>query len=439
MSSTGKGVLSDVSALLVHPSGLVPAIRFSGSNLRQLLEASTWAYAAMTANAMAAASLPLRPMRAGNESEQRLVEIRQRSHPLAEFLRYPFGYQQQPRWTSKQLIAMVALQLYLCGNSYLEIRRVRGGSRLVLKMLVPTDVEPIDDGEVITSYRVYRRLSAGSEIYRTGPAVREIAPRNMIHIMFPDPGQTIVGQSPMRVAIRPSEIDRQAQERVRAHLINKVGPGLIFAFEGEEGIAEEQQKEMEAYLAEKHQKAEQDGLPMVLGNVRVIQAPTELEKLAYGEVRNLARDELFAIFKTPPPLVGNFESATLQNIRNAREIWWGSAIFPLLQNILDAINLQAIEPIYGGDVEIGYDEDESDIGLDRLERKADIGNKLTTMGHSTNDASQRVGLGMPVRPELDNANRDAVIAGREPMPEPAAAAQEPAPAEAAPLEENGNA
>ena len=110
----------------------------------------------------------------------------------------------------------------------------------------------------------------------------------------------------------------------------------------------------------------------------------------------------------------------------------------MLEELSEAVNAQAIWPLYGHEVRLWYNLTGSDIAIQLLAARADTAQKLVTLGYPTNDAARAAGLDMPEHPDLDVPNVAQVIAGRgdseegEPNPEADDTTEnEPEPADAA--------
>lgn len=408
--------LGPAISALVMPDGFLPALHFTGDTVEQVYEAATWSYAAISVNAEAAASLPLVVQR-----RTKNAWVDDPNHDLNRFVQEPFGPGVRPCWNLNQLIEVIAQQLYLVGDHFSAIDSYRGGRFPAVDPWHPQDVFVWSDGRRATSYEHQPR----PRVERLGPRAdfsteRRIA-REVLHAMFVGPGSMVRGHSPLTVARRPIETDRIAQERVRANLLNKVAPGLIIKHTpgqartsiGNVNAASTTQRDaLIAYLREEYAKTTKDGRPLVLGaDTDLMQPPETISQLAYADVRGMTREEMLAIFRTPPPLLGILGDSTLQNIRWSVKIWWATALAPLLRSILWTINAQIVRRFYGLDVRIHFGVDESEIGLEILRSRAEVAQILTGIGHSTNDASQRVDLGMPLRPELEAANMGVVVAG----------------------------
>lgn len=413
--------------------GFIPAITFGGDQLETLLEAAVWSYACITGNAEAIASLE---GVAQTEAEGPQDWIRDKEVPLNDFLRNPIGPGVQPEWSWQQVIEVAAQQIYLCGNSYWEIRPIRNGERVVVFPLNPQDVEPkdVNNSGITNRYRVVQRRK------RNTGAVRNITPRRIVHIMNASPGSLMEGHAPLSAALRSIEIDQTAHERQKWNLRNKVSPGMVLSVEGLFGLTADQRDEIEEYLRENFQASKDDGRPLVLGEkTKVAAAPETNRQLDYFDTRRFSREEMLAIFKTPPPIVGVYEQATLQNFEQARKIWWSTGLFPMLRTILDAFNRQLVDPYFNNsvNVDIGsqprqriwFSLNDSDIGLQLFSEKVGIAQQIVNLGYDANMASARMGLGLPFVEALDITNRDLVRAGRsDALPSDVGSEAEPEPA-----------
>lgn len=443
------GPLADLGpaiSALIQPDGFLPSLIFTGDTVEQVYEAATWSYAAISVNAEAAASLPLVVER--RDGDKWLIDL---DHDLNRFIEEPLGPGIRPNWNLNQLVEVIAQQMYLVGDHFSAIDSFRGGRFPAVDPWHPQDVFVWSDGQRATQYEHQPR----PRVERLSPGANfstEVRPaREVFHAMFGGPGSMVRGHSPLTVARRPIETDRIAQERVRANLLNKVAPGLIIKLtpgQARRSIGDAltpsiaQRDALIQYLKDEYAKTTKDGTPLVIGaDTELLQPPETIAQLAYADVRGMTREEMLAIFRTPPPLLGILGDSTLQNIRMSVKIWWATALAPLLRNILWTLNAQIVRRFYGTDVRLIFGVDESEIGLEVLRSRAEVAQILTAVGHSTNDASQRVNLGMPLRPELDAANMGVVVAGHAPDAPPGTLPgtnEAPAPAVDEPAEETAS-
>jgi len=386
----------------MRSDGFIPAIQFSGDNLETLLEASTFSYACISGNSEAIASLPAIVQRAGKANEDKWVEIS--THPLNDLIKHPFGTNGNlPKWSWNQLVETMAQHIYLTGNAWLKPALIKSGKnpriKAVYLLIEPSKMKAREGSDGVPIEYQY-----GSEKYR---------PNELVNIQNAAPGSLWKGQCPLHAAMRDVEIDRTAHNRQKANLENRVAPGIVVEIDGFFGPTEEQKQQVLKELTENYQKATQDGTPLVVGKGAKIHPPIQAGQASdIFDTRRFSRDGMLAVFRTPPPIVGIYENATLQNFATATKIWWLNALFPMLNTIYSALNNQLIWPIYGDQVRLWYDVTGSDIGLTILKDRVDVAQGLVNLGYPTNIAARRVGLNMEHVPDLDLANSQIVVAGR---------------------------
>jgi phage portal protein BeeE len=421
--TAGAGLQSDIAALVLN-NGLIPSVILSGDSVEQVYEAATWSFAAMSANAEAVASMPI-VVETQKPGEDWQID---REHELNAFVEEPLGPGQRPSWDLNQYLEMVCLQKYIVGDSFARILSFQRGKMPALDPWHPSDVTVWDDGRRVAFYQHIPR-PRGQFTGKTQPSLGRIqnwGPKDVFHCMFGSPTSLIRGSSILRVALRAMEIDRTAQERVRANLLNKLGIGVVLQHApgqtgglsalSTKGMSEAQETDAKTQLREEFQAAQRDGEVFVMGgSTSLIKPPNTIDQLNYDGVRGQALREILAIFRTPPQLLGILENSTLQNSANSVRLWWGNAVSPMLLNILKTLNAQVVRRFFPSTsalkVRLGFSVGNSPIGLEILKSRAETAQVIVGLGFSANDGARRVELGMPDRPELDQTNMPAVVAG----------------------------
>lgn len=396
--------------LYILPDGFTPQVNFIGDSLDTILESAVWFYACVTANASACASLPgtvQRRVREEGESDwQRVFEI----NPIERFLDQPFpldaGY---PDWTWNQVLEQSCIQLDLCGDSYWHIIDTPNASRPFIEPMHPYDVEPILVNGLLSGYRwspsARERSSGRGEVLI-------LKPSDVIHISHTSPGKLFSGSAPARAAERSILIDRTAHERQRYNLENRAQPGLVMAIDNLFGLTDKQRETAKTFLQDQYAGAQNDGKPLVIGGATSLSsAPMSATDVHLIDTRKFTREEIMAICKTPPPIVGVYDQATLQNFGEARKLWWLLALFPRVIKVIDAFNRQLIRRKFE-DRRIWYSDKNTDIGLQLLDQKLDIGLKYLSLGYPANSINAELGLGMPMFEALELPNVGLVQAGR---------------------------
>ena len=396
---SGPTEMRDIS-IVVNGDGFIPQVQFAGASLDELLEATTYLYACVSTNAKGVANLPAVVQRRGKKGEAKWVNS-DPGHALEDFVDAPTGanVDEPPTWGWDRLLLLVSMHLDLAGNAYLLPIVVNGGRRLhSVRLLDPNSVTVEKD-----EYGHPKLYRVGSSTYK---------PSQIVHIVNPTPGDLAQGAPTVRAALRPAVIDRTAHERQNANLANRIAPGLIMSVKGAFGITDTQREEIAAYMRKNYQKATDDGRPLVVGeDTKVLSAPTSTAQNDYFETRKFSRDEMLAVFGTPPTMVGVYENATLQNFAQSLKIWWMVALSPRSNAIYSALNRQLVTPIYGKDVRLWYDLTGTELAIVLLKERIETADGLVELGYPANVASAHVGLGLPHFDELDVPNVRITVAG----------------------------
>ena len=404
---TGRKSITWMSA--PDASGFMQIPTFASDVLDEAIAASTWYYACTVANARAASDLPpiVQVKDASGDWE------RDREHPLNDLLAVPFNNTPRwPRWSWKQLAQTIFMQLPATGNAFLKPaimtdtpteQRVTA----LFPLMSPSTVEGIvnrADG-----------LLDGWDLHDGSP---RLAVNDLVNIMTPTAGSLWDGIAPMAVATEAIETDAIAGSRQRWNMENRVSHGVIISIEDEWGFGATSTQETKILdkLAEQYTASADDGKPIILGKGAKISAPPTSEELQVFDTRNFSKKEILAVCQTPPPMIGDYENATLQNFDKAFVAWWMNVLFPLNHDLYGSLNSQAIWPVYGTGTRLWYDTSRTDIGVMLQSAKLEVAKKILALGHTANTAASEVGLDLPWFKELEVFNRDLQTAGR-PIPD----------------------
>jgi phage portal protein BeeE len=398
---TGK---SSSEFIVLPPTGdWLPSLGFQSNNIDEAYAASTWAYSCMTANARSASRLPAIPQTRDPDGTWK----RAPAHELNRLLSVPFaGAPRWPAWDWAQLTQTGILQRYVCGNNYLKPAVDAQRLLALFPLMKPKSVKAIEN----TSDGLLDGWDLG--------AGRGKLPLNQLcNIMAPTAGSLWQGVSPLGVSEEAVTVDSSASARQRAATENRADPGLILVVDDVwgEGLTTEQETAALLKLKTRYTSAADAGTPLIFSKGTEIHAPPNMSPvdLAIYDARKFSREEILAVFMTPPPMIGIYDQATLNNFSEAFRIWWLNVLFPLLEETYRAINSQVIWPLYGTDTRLWYDPAHSDIGVLLQSAKLEVAKKIRDLGYTANDATTAAGLDMEYVKELQIYNTDLTRAGRD--------------------------
>jgi hypothetical protein len=357
----------------------------------------------MTANARAASRLPAVPQVRNSEG----VWKRAPEHELSRVIDVPFaGAPRWPAWNWRQLTQTGILQRYVCGNSYLKPAVEAKRLLALFPLMMPRSVKAIENPQ--------DGLLDGWDL---GAARGKLPLNQLCNIMSPTAGSLWDGVSPLGVAEEAVIVDATAAARQKAAAENRAAPGLVLVVDDVwgEGLSQEQETAALLKLKERYTSAADAGTPIIFSKGTEVHAPPNMSPvdLAIYDARKFSREEILAVMMTPPPMIGIYDQATLNNFAEAFRIWWMNVLFPLLEETYDAINSQVIWPLYGTGVRLWYDPAHSDIGVMLKSAQYDLAKKVRDLGYTANDATTEAGLDMEHVKELQVYNTDLTRAGRD--------------------------
>ena len=264
-------------------------------------------------------------------------------HPAALLLNKP-----NP-WASMQdVMEATTIDLNLGGNAYWLVMR-QGETARELYRLRPDRVTPIagSDSTPVSGYR--HKVGTEETILPVRDDAKGIA---VVHFKLMDPGNDLLGLSPLQAASRVVDTDNAAIDWNRASLDNQARPaGALVA---ESKLDQEQYDRLRSMLGEQITGAANARVPLLLEDGLTWQqhgfSPTDMDFL---QGRRMNAVEICTIFGVRPEWVGLIE-AKFENARQARRMTWEDTIIPFLDDLGSTMNL-SLAPLF--DEEIYYTTD----------------------------------------------------------------------------------
>lgn len=359
-------------ALMVQQYGRNP--RFNDWNTEKAIQEgyknSTWVYACVKLRASAVSSVPWKAeKRVGadqwqHEPQSELQQLLDRPNPdmdRALFFKY------------------IVQHLDLSGNSF--VSKVRAGTSNTPKelwTLMPQKIQVVaGDIRLVKEY-----------IY-DGQGKKVILPEDMIQFLYPDPANLYFGVSPLMSAAQAVDIDNEAERFQKASLENR---GLAdLHFEVPPDATAEQVAQLRTIFQEQ-QAGPRNARRALFSSAKATSLNVSAAELDFVESRKFVRDEICSAFGVPPPMVGNYEKATLSNIETARQIFWRDTIVPLLDELETKLNL-SLAPDFGPEWRIKYDVSNITALQENFNEKVANAQQLFAIGVPFNTLNAKLKLG----------------------------------------------
>ena len=361
--------------------------------IREGYKVSSWVFACITKIMDSASSVPFVVQQKINDETWE----NRPDHPLQMLLDAP-----NPWMDWQTMFELGTAHLYLGGNNLLtKVRATPNGPVLELGILPPDKVEAIAGSkELVRMYKFQRGGSLGAI---------NILPEDMIHIKFPDPSNFVWGISPLQAGSRIVDTDVQAVNWNKVSLQNMNVPTGLISFKDK--LSNDQWQAARTELQERNESNDDHRQIMIMGaDATFKEMSRNAVEMDFNQGRKMTREEICAIFQVPPVVVGIYENSSLNNVREAREIFWVDTMIPYLTGYVGALNF-SLTPEFGDDLRIALNLSQVQALAAIFSRKVDDAKKIWDMGVPFNVINQEMNLGYP---EIEGGNTGWVAANLNP-------------------------
>lgn len=315
-----------------------------------------------------------------NDNNQFQIIDDVKKYPILKLLERP-----SKQFSAKRFFHIGIQRLCCCGN-FLVLKNRIGKQVKELMILNPDYLDIKHDGVEIEYYE-------GRE--HTPYFGKKYLAKDVIHWMLPDPGNPFWGVSPLQVAYLAIDTDRKIGEWWNNTLENGCKKDAVIKYKH----ALKKKEFLHARsLVEQQVKGFRSGRGfMILGNEAEIDfldySPADLD---FVESRKQTKNLISSVFRVPPPIVGDHEFSSYNNMKEARQSFWLDTILPILNEIRDTLNYNLLEDFGMDPYEFMIDYDTSEVeSLQRLfYEKIDAAVQLHGMGYPVNMVNRRMDLEM---------------------------------------------
>lgn len=345
------------------------------------LDRSTWAFACMVIKASSAASVYWRADVWDEASEKWIPEP---SGPLQMLLDKPNDFM-----TTRELITRLVLHMELSGNAILTKIRASGRDPRPLELWPqdPRYIKPrLARAEWITAY----------EIRHPGSALVTVPAADAVHFQYCDPAVPYWGRSPLKVLMDTLETDNKAREWNKVAMDNRAVADGVFSVPNP--LNDKQYAKLKEQLRDQHQGGHNAREPWLLSD-GATWAPMSLSpvEMDFINSRRFTREEICAVFQVPPPMVGIYEDATLNNAWTGRQTFWEDTMGPLVASLAERLTLQLARDFSADGRRRRVWADTTDIPALQAAYSGRLGlaERVNKMGFPVDVVAERFELGLP--------------------------------------------
>ena len=293
-------------------------------------------------------------------------------------------------WTFSSMIERAQQYLDVTGEAFIMKIKISGGERpeqetVALWTINPNDLTVFPDPDGYISHFMFTGADGKTQRIET---------HEVIHIMYPNPDNVYRGMSPMEAAINVIDTDTRTIEWNRHLIDNTTGVGLVVKHKHK--MSAESWQDAMKRLVKGWRGAANAGTPMILdADADIVSTPGLTPKeLDFAVTRGLNREEICAVYAVPPPLVGLYDKATLNNIKTARQIFWQETAMPLCQKWADILTMsmaREFDSTYVIKPDLSHIQPVQEVKWERIDATV----KLVDMGMPFYQAADMMQLGAP--------------------------------------------
>ena len=322
----------------------------TNERLFKLYVENLWVFTAITTNARAIAGAPWQLKRWNESTGQGDIVT---DHPMIDLLEKPYEGA-----TYETLIQTINPHLDLAGNAYLEEVGSEGadqkqerGPILELRPLLPTKMRSI----------IHPRDGVEKYVYTPNMNPTQLSPDEVIHFILQDPRSEVNGIGPASAGWLTARIDQEALRWNAGFFARGATPGVVL--ETPEKIPAAERTRIVAEFDSKFggtDKAHKTAcLPYGLKATPFGQTMREMQ---FRELRKMTREEILAVFGTPPILCGLLDGASYSNAYLQLQIFRDYHVLPRLRYVF-AMLTAALAPRYEDGAGLYLEPDVSEMRL----------------------------------------------------------------------------
>ena len=171
---------------------------------------------------------------------------------------------------------------------------------------------------------------------------------------FDGSGSNLYGQSPLKAGLRSLTTNNEAVQTGVKYLQNQTARGILTTQE-EDGINEVQAQQLKDKFRQAHQGSNNAGdiliSPKKMSWVNFGLSATDLSLI---EQYNASVKDLCNIYNVPVQMLNNTDSATYNNMKEAKKALYQNCVIPEMLKIRDELNRWLV-PMYGDKLFLDFD------------------------------------------------------------------------------------
>lgn len=266
-------------------------------------------------------------------------------HPMGQLLQNP-----NPALGETAFFEELFSYKLISGNVYILAIAPQDSAPLELHLLRPDRVSIVAGRDGLP--RGYRyRISENK--------TKDYSCAEVLHLKFFHPLDDWYGLSPIEAAAYSIDQHNQAGEWNQALLQNGARPSGALVVKGQDGnattLSEDQYHRIKAQIDEQFSGAENSGRPLLLeGGLEWKEMSLRPKDMDFLDMKHSAARDIALAFGVPPQMLGIPGDNTYSNMIEARLAFWEQTVLPLVDKMLDALNIWLV-PKFGQNMKLFAD------------------------------------------------------------------------------------
>jgi len=305
------------------------------------------------------------------------------SGPLYDLFTHP-----NPMMTDDQLFEATSVWLDIEGEAFWVLNNRKNVTTIPDEIWVfpPSRFKHIPDPKT--------NLPIGWQ-YIVGGKTVNLAPWEVIHFKLFNPYDDVRGLAPWKAGQLSVEQDYLSSKYNVSFFRN--GATVSGILKAGQNLTDDQYSRLRLQIDERYQGADKAHKIMILEGENADFKETSLSQkdMAFTELKNLTRSEIFAIYSTNEVVLGIYSDIqSYEGLKIAHKTWWQENLIPRMQYISQKLYAELFSQVGDGSQWGDFDTGVIEALQEDLADKLDQATKLYAMGWPINQINKRLSLGM---------------------------------------------
>ena len=294
-----------------------------------------WVFSANQAIAEEASAVELKLYRKMPDGDREEIF----EHEILDLLRKPNGW-----LTGSKFWSLYYQYMNLTGEAY--ILKMRNGEVLDKKGVLPHALH------ILPSHLADLQLNDSREDSRIMFLGRQFSLDSVIRDINPDPENPYVGRSIVKAAAMTVDTDYQMKDWNRSLFANGVRPSAVI--EVPDVMGDEAYERLKKQLDEANAGSDNAFKKIIIeGGAKLAPYSMSQQDLDFLASRKFSKDEIFAMFRTSPSIVGMTEDVNRANAEAQDYTMAKRVTVPRVRGLKELLNVELVEP-YDATLEIDF-------------------------------------------------------------------------------------